>query len=113
MFFFFCQAEVQNDLNSVERLLYYSNELEQEAPAIIESKRPAPTWPAQGSIEFDKLVMSYRKGLPSVLKGLSFKVNGGEKIGIVGRTGAGKSSIMMALFRIVDLTSYAYHFTGF
>ena len=49
--------------------------------------------------------MSYRPGLPNVLKGITLNVKGGEKIGIVGRTGAGKSSLMLALFRIVELNA--------
>jgi len=56
-------------------------------------------------VKFDQVVMSYRPGLPTVLKGLSIDVKGGEKIGIIGRTGAGKSSLMTALLRIVELTS--------
>ncbi|KAK4049155.1 hypothetical protein OIV83_004300 [Microbotryomycetes sp. JL201] len=98
-------TEVENNMASAERLLFYSNELEQERPAIIEENAPPAGWPANGSLEIDRAVMSYRPGLPPVLAGLSLRVGGGEKIGVVGRTGAGKSSIMMALFRIVELTS--------
>ncbi|KAK4057952.1 hypothetical protein OIO90_001171 [Microbotryomycetes sp. JL221] len=98
-------SEAENDMNSVERMLHYGNQLEQEAPAIVEEKRPEEAWPSQGSIEFDKVVMRYRPELPPVLKGLSLTIKGGEKIGVVGRTGAGKSSIMQALFRIVELNS--------
>ncbi|GAA5955029.1 hypothetical protein JCM3765_003165 [Sporobolomyces pararoseus] len=98
-------AEVENDMNSVERLLHYGNNLEEEAPAVIEDNRPAESWPAAGAIEFDNVFMSYRPDLPPVLKGLSLSVGAGERIGVVGRTGAGKSSIMMTLFRIVEVTS--------
>ena len=52
--------------------------------------------------------MSYREGLPAVLKDISVDIKGGEKIGVVGRTGAGKSSIMLALFRIVELSSSVF-----
>jgi ABC-type bacteriocin/lantibiotic exporter with double-glycine peptidase domain len=76
---------VQNDMNSVERLLHYQNELEQEAPATIEDNRPEPSWPSKGSIEIKDVVMSYRAGLPAVLKGLSVSIGAGEKIGVVGR----------------------------
>jgi len=65
---------------------------------------PAP-WPSAGTIEFNQIVLKYRPELPPVLKGLSMSVRPGEKIGIVGRTGAGKSSIMTALYRLVELTS--------
>ncbi|KAK4055919.1 hypothetical protein OIO90_003176 [Microbotryomycetes sp. JL221] len=98
-------TEVENNMASAERLLFYQHQLEQERPAFIESSAPPSTWPLHGSIEFDKVVMSYRPGLPAVLRGLSMSVTGGSKIGVVGRTGAGKSSIMMALFRIVELSS--------
>ncbi|KAK4704538.1 lysophospholipase, partial [Phenoliferia sp. Uapishka_3] len=105
-------AEVENDMNSVERLVHYADELEREAPAVIEGSRPPSEWPAHGAIELKKVVMSYRVGLPPVLKGLSLSVGAGEKIGVVGRTGAGKSSIMMALFRIVELTSGSIEIDG-
>lgn len=72
-------------MNSVERVLHYAHHLEQEAPAIIEDNRPPASWPAEGKIEFDNVVMSYRKDLPPVLKGLSLSVEAGEKIGVVGR----------------------------
>lgn len=77
----------------------------QEPAHEIENKKPAQSWPHDGAIQFDKVVMSYRPGLPNVLKGISLDIKGGEKIGIVGRTGAGKSSLMLALFRIVELNS--------
>ncbi|KAJ7221013.1 ABC transporter [Mycena haematopus] len=98
-------AEVENDMNSVERVLHYATEVEQEAAnEVLENKPPAP-WPANGKIEMKEIVLRYRPGLPAVIKGISMTVQAGEKIGIVGRTGAGKSSIMTALFRLVELTS--------
>ena len=72
-------------MNSVERLLHYGNNLEAEAPAVIEDNRPAESWPASGAIEFDNVFMSYRPDLPPVLKGLSLSVGAGERIGVVGR----------------------------
>lgn len=78
-------VEVENDMNSVERILHYASELEQEAPAVIEDKRPPADWPAKGAIEFKKVVMAYRPELPPVLKGLSLSIGAGEKIGVVGR----------------------------
>jgi len=98
-------AEVENDMNSVERVLHYATEVEQEARNEIPEKKPAAPWPSQGQIEMKDVVLKYRPGLPVVIKGISMKVQAGEKIGIVGRTGAGKSSIMSALFRLVELTS--------
>ncbi|GAA5855654.1 hypothetical protein JCM8547_001633 [Rhodosporidiobolus lusitaniae] len=98
-------AEVENDLNSVERILHYSYNLDREAPAVLEDSRPRQNWPDKGKIVFDNVVMSYRPELPPVLRNLTLTVNEGEVVGIVGRTGAGKSSIMQALFRMVELTS--------
>ncbi|BGO90746.1 hypothetical protein NBRC10512v2_002998 [Rhodotorula toruloides] len=98
-------AEVENDMNSVERLLHYANNLEREAPAEIPETRPPVEWPSGGAIEFKNVVMRYRPDLPPVLKGLNLSVRPGEKIGVVGRTGAGKSSIMQTLFRIVEVSS--------
>lgn len=72
-------------MNSVERILHYANELEQEAPAVIEENRPEKEWPAHGAIEFKNVVMSYRKELPPVLKGLSISIGAGEKVGVIGR----------------------------
>jgi ABC-type multidrug transport system fused ATPase/permease subunit len=95
-------SRAENSLNSVERVSTYI-ELPCEAPAIIENNRPPLGWPASGFIEFENVVMRYRPGLPPVLHGLSFKVSPCEKVGIVGRTGAGKSSMLNALFRIVEI----------
>ncbi|KAL2268688.1 hypothetical protein VTJ83DRAFT_3534 [Remersonia thermophila] len=95
-------AEVENGMNSVERLRYYGTELEQEAP--LKTIEVPKAWPDKGEIVFDNVEMRYRAGLPLVLRGLSLHVQGGERIGIVGRTGAGKSSIMSTLFRLVELS---------
>nr|AKC92817.1 ATP-binding cassette transporter YOR1 [Chaetomium globosum] len=95
-------AEVENGMNSVERLRYYGTELEQEAP--LKTIEVRESWPEKGEIVFDNVEMRYRAGLPLVLQGLSMHIQGGERIGIVGRTGAGKSSIMSTLFRLVELS---------
>ncbi|KAJ3847227.1 multidrug resistance-associated ABC transporter [Lentinula lateritia] len=91
----------QQLMNAVERLLIYaqlpSEELEPMKPPDVSN------WPSQGEIEFSNVSMAYREGLPPVLKNVSFHVKAGEKIGIVGRTGAGKSSLLQALFRIVEI----------
>ncbi|KAK5808060.1 P-loop containing nucleoside triphosphate hydrolase protein [Linnemannia elongata] len=95
-------AEVENNMNAVERLYHYSEELTVEADAVIPDNRPSDNWPSAGAITIRNLEMRYRPELPSVLHNLSLDIQGGEKIGVVGRTGAGKSSIMMALFRLVE-----------
>ena len=76
--------------------------MEQEAAHEISESKPHPEWPETGAIEFKDLEMRYRPGLPNILHGISISIRGGEKIGIVGRTGAGKSSITLALLRIVE-----------
>ncbi|XP_059668430.1 ABC transporter C family member 2-like [Cornus florida] len=92
----------ENSLNAVERVGSYI-ELPSEGPSIIESNRPPPGWPSAGSIKFEDVVLRYRPELPPVLHGLSFTIPPSDKVGIVGRTGAGKSSMLNALFRIVEL----------
>ncbi|XP_010683162.1 ABC transporter C family member 2 isoform X1 [Beta vulgaris subsp. vulgaris] len=92
----------ENSFNAVERAGTYID-LPSEAPPIIESNRPPPGWPSSGSIKFKDMVLRYRPELPPVLHGVSFIVPSNDKVGIVGRTGAGKSSMLNALFRIVEL----------
>ena len=96
-------AEVENNMNATERLHYYGSQLEQEAP--LKLKEVPDSWPQSGAISFNNVEMRYRADLPLVLQGLNFQIKGGERIGIVGRTGAGKSSIMSALFRLNELSS--------
>ncbi|KAJ2844058.1 hypothetical protein IWW36_005327 [Coemansia brasiliensis] len=85
----------------LERINEFAN-LPSEAPETIEDNRPAKNWPDQGTIEFKNYSTRYREGLDLVLKGLSFKVKPMQKVGIVGRTGAGKSSLTLALFRLIE-----------
>lgn len=95
-------AEVENDMNNAERVHYYGTQLEEEAPDHVGEVPPA--WPQKGEIVFENVQLRYRAGLPLVLKDVSVHVRGGERVGVVGRTGAGKSSIMQALFRLVELS---------
>jgi ABC-type multidrug transport system fused ATPase/permease subunit len=88
----------EQNMNSVERIKEYLD-VEQEAAAVIEETRPAANWPSQGSVEFIDYTTRYRSDLDPVLRNVSFKINPREKVGIVGRTGAGKSSLALALFR--------------
>ncbi|NWX50785.1 MRP3 protein, partial [Steatornis caripensis] len=94
-------SELETNIVAVERIKEYS-ETETEAPWIIEGKSPPDDWPSKGELEFVNYSVRYRKGLDLVLKGLNLQVHGGEKIGIVGRTGAGKSSMTLCLFRILE-----------
>jgi ABC-type multidrug transport system fused ATPase/permease subunit len=97
-------ADVENEMNSVERLYQYGHELEQEEDVVREKQNVPAAWPGKGEIHFDNVQMRYRDGLALSLKGLNVHVNGGERIGIVGRTGAGKSSVIAAMFRLVELS---------
>jgi ATP-binding cassette subfamily C (CFTR/MRP) protein 1 len=93
---------VEQSFNSVERVQYYGS-IPNEAPAVIPGKRPPANWPSQGALKFSNVQLRYREDLPLVLRGLSFEVLPCQKVGIVGRTGAGKSSIFVSLFRLVEL----------
>uniref|UniRef100_A0A670YJU0 ATP binding cassette subfamily C member 4 (PEL blood group) n=1 Tax=Pseudonaja textilis TaxID=8673 RepID=A0A670YJU0_PSETE len=93
-------AEVENLMISVERVMEYT-ELEQEAPWHT-NKRPPVEWPAEGVIVFDDVNFAYSADGPFVLKHLSALIKSREKVGIVGRTGAGKSSLIAALFRLAE-----------
>ena len=93
---------LQNYMNSVERrewevlwyfpcrlhltvVHYVKDGIPQEAPHEIEGRKPSSQWPEDGVVEFNNVMMSYRPGLPNVLRGISIKIRGGEKIGVVGR----------------------------
>uniref|UniRef100_A0A1B6DBN7 Multidrug resistance-associated protein lethal(2)03659 n=1 Tax=Clastoptera arizonana TaxID=38151 RepID=A0A1B6DBN7_9HEMI len=96
-------AELESNLTSVERVIEYSK-LDKEAD--VESthdNKPTESWPDEGRLEFSHVSLNYSPELPYVLKDLNFIIQPKEKIGIVGRTGAGKSSLITALFRLVDI----------
>lgn len=94
-------AIMEMNMNSVERVQEYM-EIEQEAPAVIPDSRPPVNWPSRGEIEVQNLSLRYAPKLPLVIKDISFKVDSFNKIGIVGRTGAGKSTIITAFFRFLE-----------
>ncbi|CAK6978676.1 ATP-binding cassette sub-family C member 4-like [Scomber scombrus] len=93
-------AELENMMTSVERVVEYT-ELKSEAPWETE-KRPPPDWPNRGLLTFDRVNLSYGPDGPPVLKDISATFRPSEKVGIVGRTGAGKSSLVSALFRLAE-----------
>lgn len=95
-------ATIEAQMNSVERVLYYSRNVDMEAADFTDNDPKPNTWPQGGAIELKHASMRYRDG-PLVLKDLSLQINPGEKVGVCGRTGSGKSSLMIALFRISEL----------
>ncbi|XP_054455373.1 ATP-binding cassette sub-family C member 3 isoform X2 [Anoplopoma fimbria] len=94
-------SDLESNIVAVERVKEYS-ETKTEAPWEVEDKKPPPEWPMEGNVEFQDYSVRYREGLDLVLKNLTLSVKGGEKIGIVGRTGAGKSSMTLCLFRLLE-----------
>ncbi|CAN1178199.1 ABC transporter C family member 10 [Linum perenne] len=97
------QCFVQESIISVERLEQYMH-IPSEAPEVLESSRPAANWPSHGKVEICNLKVRYQKNSPLVLKGISCNIEGGDKIGIVGRTGSGKTTLISSLFRLVEPT---------
>ncbi|KAG0053496.1 hypothetical protein BGZ83_000977 [Gryganskiella cystojenkinii] len=104
-----CQLET--DIVSIERVHEYS-ELPSEARDIIPDSKTPESWPQQGQIVFEQYSTRYREGLAPVLKEIDFTVPAGSRVGIVGRTGAGKSSVTMALFRIIEATGGSISIDG-
>ena len=123
-------AQLEASMNACERVLYYTELIQQEAPwsckeleeataASYESADENPSafavrsnggkaeklvdeWPTKGQVVLSNLKMRYRNDTPLVLKGLSVEIQGGERIGVVGRTGSGKSSLLLTLLRLVE-----------
>lgn len=94
-------VEVETNIVSVERVLEYAR-LPNEAPEVISKHRPKISWPGQGAVDFKNYSARYRPSLDLVLKNINLHIRSHEKIGVVGRTGAGKSSLTLALFRIIE-----------
>lgn len=97
-------VEVETNIVSVERVLEYAN-LPSEAPDVLFKSRPTIGWPANGQVTFQNYGTRYREGLEPVLKDISLSIKAHEKIGVVGRTGAGKSSLTLGMFRIIEPTT--------
>ncbi|KAI6944459.1 bile acid-transporting ATPase [Hortaea werneckii] len=94
-------ASNEQNMNSVERVKEYLD-VDQEAAMVVPENRPDANWPSKGSVEFIGYSTRYRDDFDFVLKNLTFKIMPGEKVGVVGRTGAGKSSMALALFRALE-----------
>lgn len=104
-------AETEQMMNSVERICHYIDTTPTEPydnPRDKETGKPLPpalpptNWPADGKVEYRDYRMRYRDNTPEVLHGVNFSIPGGSKVGIVGRTGSGKSSLMVSLFRLIE-----------
>ncbi|KAG0277783.1 hypothetical protein BGZ97_009842, partial [Linnemannia gamsii] len=94
-------CQIQIAIVAVERICEYAN-LTPEARDIIPDSKTDPAWPQSGAIELKDYSVRYREGLDLVLKDVNVTIQPGERVGIVGRTGAGKSSVTLALFRIIE-----------
>ena len=95
-------------MNGVERVRHFSSEIKQEAPYVLDDElcsrdTPEDRWPVAGRVSFKNVSARYRPELPAVLKHLTFEVAASEKIGVCGRTGSGKSTLMLLLFRILEI----------
>jgi ABC-type multidrug transport system fused ATPase/permease subunit len=117
-------SDLESQMVSVERLTEYAK-MPQEAPHVIQGNstsvsattgqpmlRAPSNWPSTGTLKFKHVTMRYRPDTPVVLNRVSFSVKNGEKIGIVGRTGSGKSSLVTALLRLVELESGSIEIDG-
>ena len=104
-------VEVETNIVSVERVLEYAR-LPSEAAEVISKNKPKISWPAHGAVEFKNYSTRYRSDLNFVLKNVDLDIKPHEKIGVVGRTGAGKSSLTLALFRIIEPATGAISIDG-
>lgn len=97
------KSEFQSRFTSAERVLEYSSDLPEEAPKQIDQSPKPKNWPEKGDVKMENVELRYRPGLPLVLQSVSAHIKGGEKIGVVGRTGAGKSSLISTFLRLTEL----------
>ena len=100
-------SDLQTKMVSVERIKTYADMDVEEENVVVTDWRPT-----DGEVEFDNVDLRYRPNLPLVLKGVSFVIYPREKIGIVGRTGSGKSSLIVSLMRLVELASGCIRIDG-
>lgn len=103
-----CYGDMELEMNSMERVVEYST-VETEP---CDGEQPSAAWPTAGTIEIYNLEVTYAPDMPPILKGISLRVESHERVGIVGRTGAGKSSLLLALFRFLEPQSGSIHIDG-
>jgi ABC-type multidrug transport system fused ATPase/permease subunit len=101
-------SRIELDMNAAERIVEYTG-LETENSG---GEKPPAAWPTRGEIEVEKLVVRYAPDLPPVLKDVGFTVRQHERVGIVGRTGSGKSTLTLSLFRFLEPMSGAIYIDG-
>ncbi|KAI0505818.1 P-loop containing nucleoside triphosphate hydrolase protein [Xylaria bambusicola] len=94
-------ANAELEMNAAERIVEYTELPTEDLGGV----RPPAAWPTEGRVEVNDLVVGYADDLPPVLKGLNFSIKRNERVGVIGRTGAGKSSLTLALFRFVEARS--------
>ncbi len=97
-------AEVVNQMVAVERVIGF-RDLPSEAALVSDGDDQVDNWPRKGEIEVKDLCVRYRQGLPLSLRGLTFKIDGGSRVGVVGRTGGGKSTLVQSLLRLLEAES--------
>ncbi|XP_006003002.2 multidrug resistance-associated protein 1 [Latimeria chalumnae] len=97
-------TDIENNIVSVERVKEYS-ETPKEDPWILNTNFLPEPWPSEGRVEFRNYGLRYRQDLDLAVKNINVKIDKEEKVGIVGRTGAGKSSLTMGLFRIMEAST--------
>ena len=102
-------GEVHDNMKSVDEARTISNLEAEHEPAPNKLIEPPSTWPSKGFIKFEDVVMPYLPKTPPTLRGISFEIREGEKIGVVGRTGAGKSSLIVALYRLAEISEGRIH----
>jgi len=97
-------ADTETSFSSYQRVVFTTDETELEAPRCLPADEElSESWPASGQVELDNVSLRYRDDLPLVLNNVSFKVEPGQRVGIVGRTGSGKSTVLRVLLRTVEL----------
>ncbi|TPX67141.1 hypothetical protein CcCBS67573_g07611 [Chytriomyces confervae] len=110
---FILMAALEANMVAVERLNYYAHSLPQERPRFLPKDGQLDGWPTAGSIEIKDLVLRYEaRPDHNVINGVSLHIKAGEKIGVVGRTGSGKSTLMDAFFRLLEASGGAIYIDG-